>query len=100
MIFIVDESEANAFVEEGLFGAILREERGYFLIVVGGDECGGLVVVEMIFQLRPTLIEVYPKGVEKFSEGEGGINVCDEDDVSSLIEVINDVSGLDAAIDF
>ena len=47
-----------------------------------------------------SLIEADTEGEEEFSEGDTGINVTEDDNVSSFVEVTDDVLDFDSALHF
>jgi len=56
------------------------------------------MIAEMILELCGWLIDLNSEGIEQFAIRVRGINISYNDDVSSLIEVGNDVSGFDSAV--
>ena len=47
-----------------------------------------------------SLVETDTKRLEKFSERDTGINITNDNDISSLIKIANDVLDLDSALHF
>ena len=57
-------------------------------------------MAKVVLKLAASFIELHSKGIEQLPIREGGINVAHNDHVASLIEVRDDISGLDAAVNF
>lgn len=58
------------------------------------------MVAEVVFEFCSSFFEFNTEGIEKFAVREGGINISDDDDISSLIEVGDDVFAFDFAFYF
>ena len=100
IVLVVDEVEADSFIEKWFFALILREEGCNGFIIECWDDGWGSMVAEVVFEFCSSFFEFNTEGIEKFAVREGGINISDDDDVSSLIEVGDDVFAFDFAFYF
>jgi hypothetical protein len=58
------------------------------------------MIAEVVFQDGATLFELNSKGIEELSIREGGIDISNDHDIASLIEVGDDISNFQLAVDF
>jgi hypothetical protein len=56
------------------------------------------MIIEMVLELGTKIIQLNSEGIEKFPVGEGSIDIANDDHVSSLIEVLDDIPSLDLAV--
>lgn len=54
----------------------------------------------MIFESSSTLFEVHSKGMEKFSVGERGIDISNNDDVAPFVEVGQNILDFQFRLEF
>lgn len=55
------------------------------------------MIIEVILKLSAKIVQFDSKCIEKFSIGEGSIDISNNNNISSLVEVSDDVTCFDLA---
>jgi hypothetical protein len=100
IIFIVDQVEANSLIEQSLLSPVMFEERLGRLIVKSFNGLSSSMIVKMIFQPCIAFFKLNSKGIEEFSVRERSIYITDDNDISSLVEVRDDILHFQLAVEF
>ena len=100
MILIVYKIEAYSLINKRLFPLISWKEWRKCFIISGSDSANRVIVVEMIFKPSVTFFKFHTKSIEKFPIRERGVNITNDDDIASEIEVRDDIFNLDLALYF
>ena len=54
--------------------------------------------IEVVFEDSSLLIEIHSQRVEQFSERSGSVNITDDNDVASFVEIADDVFDVQFAV--